>query len=93
MPAAIRPAALLDMPMEKVLESVPLTSDMLDALLHRWGPLGEALVAAIACEHSNAEVLKDSPIGLDQAQESYLESLNWAFQVQDELAGYSCVSG
>ena len=42
--------ALLDSPMADVLESLPFSDDVREALLHRTGPKGELLAAVIAYE-------------------------------------------
>src|SRR6185437_1030113 len=45
--------ALMDTPMQDVVESLPLADDMRDALVHRSGPLGALLDAAAAREQGD----------------------------------------
>ena len=42
--------ALLDTPMKDLVESLPLTDDLKDALVYRQGPLGDLLDAVVALE-------------------------------------------
>ena len=67
--------ALLNMPIEEVLESVPLTADMCDALINHDGREGALLACLLALEagdFDHAEKLIDDPGSL------YLQSLSWA---------------
>ena len=67
--------ALLNMPIEEVLESVPLTADMCDALINHDGQEGALLACLLAMEagdFDHAEKLIDDPGSL------YLQSLSWA---------------
>lgn len=46
--------ALMDIPQEKILESLPLTQDVQDALSVQKGPYGEALSCVFAYEQGGA---------------------------------------
>ena len=74
--------ALLNMPIEEVLESVPLTADMCDALINHEGPEGALLACVLALEagdFDHAEGLIDDPGSL------YVQSLSWAADTAAEL--------
>jgi EAL and modified HD-GYP domain-containing signal transduction protein len=76
--------ALMDTPMQDVVESLPLADDMRDALVHRRGPLGELLNAAAAREqgeHGGEATL------VPHADELYLRSVIWANTAAESLFG------
>ncbi|RJG01202.1 EAL and HDOD domain-containing protein [Noviherbaspirillum sedimenti] len=73
---------LLGMPMETVLENIPLTEQVNEALLKRQGIYGPFLTLAEACEQGNtgaigalADSLFVSPA---QVNEAHLSALAWA---------------
>src|SRR5205085_6431633 len=45
--------ALLDCPMEQAVSELPLADDIKAALIHRTGPIGQALRCAIAYERAD----------------------------------------
>ena len=73
--------ALLDMPMQEVLELLPIASDMNEALLHRTGKIGDILACAL--EHENGNL----PAGPDAEPviEVYLEAIQWAAECARNL--------
>jgi c-di-GMP phosphodiesterase len=75
--------ALMDTPMQDVVESLPLADDMRDALVHRSGPLGELLNAAAAREQGESGGGTIVP----HADELYLRSVIWANTAAESLFG------
>jgi EAL and modified HD-GYP domain-containing signal transduction protein len=77
--------ALLDRPMEDVLNDLPLTEEVNDAILHKQGPLGQILQCTIAYEQGDWEQLPD--LGLDSAsiKNAYLEAIQWTRDAGREI--------
>ena len=71
--------ALLNSPMEEVLESLPFDDDVRDALLRRKGPKGQLLEAVTAYERGEYAALPSEGdfAGLSLAT-AYREALEWA---------------
>lgn len=69
--------AMMDAPLEQVLDALPLNDEARIALLERQGPLGDALAAVVAYERGElAEVERLLP-GLNMT-ELYLAAVHWA---------------
>lgn len=69
--------AMMDAPLEQVLDALPLTEEARAALLRHEGPMGDALAAVVAYERGDlAEVERRLP-GLAVA-ELYLAAVGWA---------------
>jgi EAL and modified HD-GYP domain-containing signal transduction protein len=77
--------ALLDAPMEEVLDSLPFTEEIQDALLRHEGPKGELLSSVIAYEQGEFPTL-----GGDEGQVSlagaYRAALEWADDAGQSIA-------
>ena len=67
--------AILDLPMEQVIELLPLSSEMNDALLHRNGQLGRVLTEVI-------EFVSGKPSALTSDLDlTYAEALRWTCEL------------
>ena len=77
--------ALLDRSMEDVLNDLPLTEEVNQAILEKRGPLGQILQCAMAYEQGDWEQLPD--LGLDNAtiKNTYLEAIQWTREVGKEI--------
>ena len=75
--------ALMDTPMQDVVDSLPLADDMREALVHRRGPLGELLDAVTAREQGEIGAEATVP----HADELYLRSVIWANTAAESLFG------
>ncbi len=75
--------ALMDAPLETVLKGLPLSEDIVDALLYREGRPGEVLSRVMAYERGDWGNVSLDLLTPDQIRSAYLESLHWA----DELIG------
>ncbi|MGO9791375.1 MAG: EAL and HDOD domain-containing protein [Solirubrobacteraceae bacterium] len=76
--------ALLDTPIEKALDGVPLAQDIRDALVKHAGPAGrllECVIALEAAEFDRAEAL------LPTAGPLYMAALAWADEAAEPLFG------
>lgn len=74
--------AMLDQPMEEVVEHLPLAAELNDALLNRTGPLGEMLTRVIAFE--NGECFDDES-EFEQISSAYQHALLWMAENQQVL--------
>ncbi len=73
---------MLGMPLEAALKTVSLPPQVIDALLHRTGPLAPFLDLTIACESSDdaafATAIKDLDLDSNQVNLAHLQALTWA---------------
>ena len=70
--------ALLDMPLEKILLSLPLGKEITSAILYHKGFLGSILHCVLAYERGEWEEATLSGIDPETIRNAYLESLDWA---------------
>ena len=77
--------ALLDRPLEEVLASLPLTEEVTRALLQHEGRLGAVLHTVIAYERGEWEAACCSGLEPEAIRGAYLESLDWASEVNSLL--------
>ena len=71
--------AMMDQPLEAVIESLPLSPDIVAALLRRTGPYAEVLETTLAYERGDWEGLDRRTAGPDDAvTAAYLQALDWA---------------
>jgi c-di-GMP phosphodiesterase len=71
--------ALMDAPIEEVVNSIPFPEEMRDALIARKGPKGKLLETAIRYERG------DFAPPLDHFGEAYIEAMGWATTAAGEL--------
>ena len=79
--------ALLDLPMEDILRSLPLSEEIGLALLKQEGDLGEALCCVLNYEHSDWESLSYDDLDTHAIKETYLRAIAWAREAITGLAG------
>jgi c-di-GMP phosphodiesterase len=77
--------ALLDMPMAEVLDSLPFTEEIQEALLRRDGPKGELLAAVSAYERGEFPTLPAQGPGPSLAG-AYRAALEWADEASRVIA-------
>lgn len=70
--------AMMDQPLEAVLETLPLSPDIVDALLRRQGPYSEALEITLAYERGDWDSLEGHAEIDGSVSAIYLEALEWA---------------
>jgi len=71
---------VMRVPIQKVVEALPLTSEVRDALLRFEGPYGEALASVIAYEQGFFEEARFAGLAPAQMTEAYLEAVSWGRQ-------------
>jgi len=69
--------ALMDQPMDKVLDSLPLAEEITQALLKREGKLGELLEAVLHYERGEWQDINADKFKADNLSKHYIESLSW----------------
>jgi EAL and modified HD-GYP domain-containing signal transduction protein len=77
----------MDIPQEKILESLPLTDDIREALLAHKGLYGEALACVIAYEQGDFLRARFDRLAPSQMTDTYLASARWADQSASSMAG------
>jgi EAL and modified HD-GYP domain-containing signal transduction protein len=70
--------AVMDMPMEKVVENLSLAPELAEALINRQGKLGLALTGVMATEMGNWDYVLQYGIKAEAWQKMYLESIKWS---------------
>jgi EAL and modified HD-GYP domain-containing signal transduction protein len=77
--------ALTDRSMVEVLSSLPLSGEIIQALLNYEGPKGRILRAAVAYERGNFGELGDLPPTRVPLSEMYAEAVEWATEASGGL--------
>jgi EAL and modified HD-GYP domain-containing signal transduction protein len=77
--------AMMDQPLQDILETLPLSPDILEALLNRQGPYAAILDSVIAYERGEWDKLQNNTTGRDIIAESYLRSLEWADVIMRDI--------
>jgi EAL and modified HD-GYP domain-containing signal transduction protein len=70
--------ALMDQPMEKLLTSIPIGTDIKGALLSHSGPMGELLAATLSYEKGNWKAAKGLTSDADILRQAYMDALRAA---------------
>lgn len=78
--------AIMDQPMDAVLDLLPLTSSIRDALVAKSGPMGAALSCALAYEYGVWEKVEFGKLDESQIVESYWEAIDWSSDLGAELS-------
>lgn len=78
--------AIMDAPMTRVLESLPFSDEVVEALLEHEGPKGGALHCVLACERGDVEEARRGAAADAMLGSLYLDAANWATAAADELS-------
>ena len=70
--------AIMDSKLEEVLKTLPLTNEIVDALLAHSGPYGEALSCTLAYEHADWDRVKYNGLPRETISELYIQSIEWS---------------
>jgi EAL and modified HD-GYP domain-containing signal transduction protein len=70
--------ALLDCPMQKALDRLPLSDEVKAALVGRTGPAGEALRCAVAYERADWDDVQFYGLAERPIRDIYMDSICWA---------------
>lgn len=76
--------ALMDAPMEDVIEKLTVTDDVREALVSQEGAMGEALLLAVALERGDTSSLDQSSVPGTILADMYLQATRWADGVFEE---------
>lgn len=79
--------ALLDAPLESILDTLPFSDGIRDALLRQEGPYGEALACVIAYERGHFLKARFDRLGATEMTDTYLAATHWADQSARAAAG------
>ena len=74
-----------DCELSEVLDSLPLTSEVRNALLDRTGLLGEVLQCVIAFEQGRWKDVQCAQIDLSIIQNAYLEAIQWSSNILSSI--------
>ena len=77
--------SLLDAPMATVTESLPLSAEVIDALVERKGDRGAALRCACAYEQGQWTDVEYGGVSREDIGKVYLDSIEWAFDAASGL--------
>lgn len=80
--------AMFHTPMTELLDELPLSPHIREALTDGTGVLGAVLDVVRACERADvAALLRFAPDGLDQINEAYADSAQWADDLVRQMSG------
>lgn len=77
--------ALMDKPLEVLLQDLPLSEELHSALLHKEGPAGNALNQVLNYERGNWSAIDYSVVSADALLAAYLDALYWAKELNLQL--------
>ncbi len=77
--------ALMDKPLEVLLQDLPLSEELHSALLHKEGPAGSALNLVLNYERGNWSAIDYSVVSADALLAAYLDALYWAKELNLQL--------
>jgi EAL and modified HD-GYP domain-containing signal transduction protein len=73
--------ALLDMPLEDIISSLPVSTEISSAILQHKGSMGKVLHCVLAYQHGEWEEALSTGLDPEIVREAFLESLDWATMV------------
>jgi c-di-GMP phosphodiesterase len=77
--------ALMDIPMTEIMEKLPLTPEIVDAVLHHEGEIGRVLQAVILYEQGDLAAVFPTINVTATIQTVYLESIQWVNEVLHKI--------
>ncbi len=77
--------AMMDQPLEDLLQELPLAQESKSALLEHKGIFGEALDSTLAMERSDFSLIGFADLDVTQLSDIYLEAINWADELTSSL--------
>ena len=78
--------ALMDSPLSSLIEKLPLSPELKDALLKLEGPAGHALRETLSYERGDWEAVVNSPAPADAMGQIYLDALSWSKELNSQLS-------
>ena len=77
--------ALIDKPLAEILDKLPLSPELSDALIHHSGIAGQALNDVLNYEKGNWNELNNSPVPTETLSQAYLDAINWAKELNSQV--------
>ncbi len=77
--------SLLDMPLDKALNQLPLADDIISAILHKMGLGGEALKCVISYETWDTSAIAFNNFDQSIIGDAYLKSISWAKDIMGNI--------
>ncbi len=77
--------SVLDMPIDQALQQLPLTNNLVSAILHKEGPAGEALECVLGYEQWDISAIAFANLDPLLIGNAYIESINWAKDILDNI--------
>jgi EAL and modified HD-GYP domain-containing signal transduction protein len=77
--------ALADTPLETVVRLLPLSDEIVEALLAGEGPLGDTLLRVMAYERGDFEIAIAPPFDVSSISNAYVDAVTWASATLNEL--------
>ncbi len=77
--------ALMDSPLDKLVEKLPLSPELLQALLEKSGPAGSALRDVLSYEKGDWDAINSSPIPSEILARTYLDAIHWAKELNSQI--------
>lgn len=74
---------IMQRPLEKLLQPLPLSSEIVAALIHREGRMGQALNCVMAYEIADWSQVSFSSLSPDEITEANLDAITWANIILD----------
>ncbi|MFW2372947.1 MAG: EAL and HDOD domain-containing protein [Gammaproteobacteria bacterium] len=76
---------LMERPINSLLEPLPLSDDIKQAIINKAGNMGQALTCALAIEQGNWESASYGEIEMEALSKINLQAINWANEVNTTL--------
>lgn len=73
---------LMDKPMEKVLEQLPLASEINSALIEHYGDIGDILETVLLYEQGKVTELNSRDMDIEQLSSAYLKAVIWEQEIR-----------
>ena len=78
--------ALTDLPLEQVINTLPISNEMKDGLLNHTGTSGDILLSILAYEQGNWDNVLKINLPAQTIRDAYLNSLQFAKTITNEMA-------
>ena len=77
--------ALIDKPLAELLDKLPLSPELSDALLHHSGAAGQALNNVLSYEKGDWQAIDNSIVFTETLSQIYLDAINWAKELNNQV--------
>ncbi|OUR72041.1 histidine kinase [Methylophaga sp. 41_12_T18] len=77
--------ALMDKPLSSIIERLPLSDELNQALLNRAGATGHALQDVLNYENGDWAAVSQSPIPVEILVRAYLDAIHWSKELNAQL--------